>query len=44
MTWPAIFNNVDIKLCELKNDAGIVGVTAFTLDSLKELEKGEKND
>ncbi len=39
--WKPIFDKVDIKLCELKNDAGIIGLIEFVKDSVSEA-KGEK--
>ena len=35
MVFPFLLENIDIKLCELRNDAGMVGVIEHTLDCLR---------
>lgn len=35
VVWGDVLKNVDIKLCELANDAGMIGLIQYTIDSLK---------
>jgi len=39
--WKQMLDIVDIKLCELGNDAGMVGVIQNTIDSLKKQKEGK---
>jgi len=41
MLWPQFRKLVDIKICELKNEAGMIGVAEFTLDELKKTQGKE---
>ena len=42
VVWKDILEKVDIKLCKLGNDAGMVGIIQYTIDSLKKQKADSK--
>ena len=44
VTWESTLNNIDIKLCELRNDAGTIGLVEYTIDSINKLKQGGQNE